>query len=357
MTAHTFTVGDLAERTGTVLFGDSQIVVTGVSSLTSLRPGTVVFAERERDLPRALGSAIAAVVSSAAPTEPGPVAVLQSTQVRRTFAQICQLLFAGYPTEKPGVHAAAVIDPTAELGPDVAIGAGVVVGARCKIGAHTTLRARVVVDEGVTIGSDCYVFPGVVLGRGTVVGDRCVIHPNAVIGSEGFGFTEGFEAALKQPQFGSVRIGNDCEIGAGTCIDRGTLDDTILGDDVKLDNLIQIGHNVRIGDHVRIAAQCAFAGGSVVEDFCIIAGQVGVNNRVTIGRGSLVGGQSGVTRDIAPGSQVWGLPARNHRDKLKEQVFIQRLPELAARLDAIETQVSHLTGIEEDRDDSGEVPD
>jgi UDP-3-O-[3-hydroxymyristoyl] glucosamine N-acyltransferase len=54
-------------------------------------------------------------------------------------------------------------------------------------------------------------------------------------------------AWVKIEQLGAVRIGDDVEIGANTCIDRGALDDTVIEDGVKLDNLIQIGHNVRIG--------------------------------------------------------------------------------------------------------------
>jgi UDP-3-O-[3-hydroxymyristoyl] glucosamine N-acyltransferase len=52
---------------------------------------------------------------------------------------------------------------------------------------------------------------------------------------------------VKIEQLGAVRIGDDVEIGANTCIDRGALQDTVIEDGVKLDNLIQIGHNVRIG--------------------------------------------------------------------------------------------------------------
>ena len=38
---------------------------------------------------------------------------------------------------------------------------------------------------------------------------------------------------IKVPQQGGVVIGDDCEIGANTCIDRGALDDTVLGEDVR----------------------------------------------------------------------------------------------------------------------------
>jgi UDP-3-O-[3-hydroxymyristoyl] glucosamine N-acyltransferase len=253
--------------------------------------------------------------------------------VRRVFAEICQFLFGGYPGEAVGVHPTAVIDPSARLGADVAIGPSVAVGPGCWIGARTVLRAGVVLDEGASVGEDCHLFPGAVIGRRCIVGDRTVIHPNAVIGGEGFGFTVGEGPSLKQPQFGRVVVGNDCEIGACATIDRGTLGDTVLGDDVKLDNLVQVGHNCRIGNHVRVSALTGFSGGAVVEDGCLIGGQVGVQNRVTIGQGCLIGGQSGVTHDLPPGSKVWGTPARDLRTVLKEIALVQRLPEIVRRLE------------------------
>ncbi|MCG3153018.1 MAG: UDP-3-O-acylglucosamine N-acyltransferase [bacterium] len=353
-TTATYTVAELAQLVGATLHGDGSQRVTGVASLDSARPGSVIFAERERDVPRALSSSAAAVVTSLIP---GPVtspAILETTQVRRTFAQICQLLFPGFPMEPVGIHPTAVIDPGAHIGAGVAIGPRVVIHAGVSVGARTVLRAGVVLDEGAVIGEDCYLFPGVVVGRDCRIGHRCVIHPNAVIGGDGFGFTDGFDAALKQPQFGKVVVGDDCEIGACTTIDRGTLDDTVLGDDVKLDNLIMIGHNCQLGNHIRMAAQCGLAGGVIIEDYCVIAGQVGFQNRVRVGRGSLVGGQAGVTRDVAPGSQVWGLPARNHRDVLKELVLLQRLPDIVQRLESAEQLLRQLvpTGTSHD-DESG----
>lgn len=343
-----FTVAQLAAQTGATLHGEGSAVVTGVASLDAIRPGTVVFAERERDVPLALASAAAAVVAGVVPAQrPGGPAILETEHVRRTFAQICQALFPGFPAEPVGVHPTAVVDPTAVLGTEVAIGPRVVIGPQCRVGDRTTLRAGVVLDAGAQVGAECYLFPGVVIGRDCVLGDRCTVHPNAVIGGEGFGFTDGFDATLKQPQFGRVIVGNDCEIGSGTCIDRGTLDDTVLGDDVKLDNLIQIGHNCQLGNHIRIAALTGLAGGVVIEDYCVIGGQAGFQNRIRVGRGSLIGGQSGVTRDVPPGSQLWGLPARNHRDAIKEMLLVQRLPDLFRRLDALE----HLV-----RPDSSEDP-
>jgi UDP-3-O-[3-hydroxymyristoyl] glucosamine N-acyltransferase len=328
-----YTVAELAAKVGAELHGIGSTVVSGVAPLDGIRPDTIIFAEKERDVPAALASSAAAVVASIVPGEVSRPAVLLTPHVRRVFAEICQLLFGGYPGEAVGVHPTAVIDPSARLGTDVAIGPSVAVGPGCRIGARTVLRAGVVLDEGASVGEDCHLFPGAVIGRRCIVGDRTVIHPNAVIGGEGFGFTVGEGPSLKQPQFGRVVVGNDCEIGACATIDRGTLGDTVLGDDVKLDNLVQVGHNCRIGNHVRVSALTGFSGGAVVEDGCLIGGQVGVQNRVTIGQGCLIGGQSGVTHDLPPGSKVWGTPARDLRTVLKEIALVQRLPEIVRRLE------------------------
>ncbi|KAG0753068.1 hypothetical protein G6F22_021612 [Rhizopus arrhizus] len=68
----------------------------------------------------------------------------------------------------------------------------------------------------------------------------------------------------KVPQLGGVRIGDDCEIGANTCVDRGALEDTVLDDDVRLDNLVQIAHNVQIGAHSAIAGCTGIAGSAKI---------------------------------------------------------------------------------------------
>ena len=86
------------------------------------------------------------------------------------------------------------------------------------------------------------------------------MHSGAVIGADGFGFAPHEGRWEKIEQLGAVRIGDDVEIGANTCIDRGALDDTVIDDGVKLDNLIQIGHNVRIGAHTAMAGCVGVAG-------------------------------------------------------------------------------------------------
>ena len=330
------TVAEVAAKVGATLVGDGAPVIEGVAPLSAITPGSIVFADKERDVPLALESAAAAAVASVAPEGALRPAVLVTPHVRRTFADICQLLFPGYPREAEGVHPTAFVDPTAAIGPGAMVGPYVAVGPGCRVGARATIRAGVVLDEGAEVGDDCYLFPGVVVGRRSVIGPRTIVHPNAVIGGEGFGFAEGDVGNTKQPQFGRVVVGADCEIGACTTIDRGTLGDTVLGDDVKVDNLVQIAHNCRVGSHVRISALSGLAGGAVVEDGCVFGGQSGVGNRVTVRRGTLVGAQAAVLADTEPGAKVWGTPAQDLRKALKESVLIRRLPELLARLRALE---------------------
>ena len=98
-----------------------------------------------------------------------------------------------------------------------------------------------------------------------VVGARAIIHSGVVIGADGFGFCadpDGMRQKIEQ--LGVVRIGDDVEIGANTCIDRGGC--PVVGR--KLDNLIQIGHNVRIATTVTMAGCIGIAGSAKISRYC-----------------------------------------------------------------------------------------
>jgi UDP-3-O-[3-hydroxymyristoyl] glucosamine N-acyltransferase LpxD len=85
-------------------------------------------------------------------------------------------------------------------------------------------------------------------------------HSPGAFGGDGFGIAFAGDRWEKVPQLGGVTIGDDCEIGANTTIDRGAIEDTVLEEDVKVDNLVQIAHNVHIGAHTAIAAMTGIAG-------------------------------------------------------------------------------------------------
>ena len=179
--------------------------------------------------------------------------------------------------------------------------------------------------------------PHVVCYSGTVIGNRVILHAGARLGSDGFGYVpgRGGELPRKVPQIGRCIIGDDVEIGANTTIDRGSVDDTVIGAGTKIDNLVQIGHNCRIGARCLIAGQAGIAGSTHVEDDVFLAGQAGLADHVTIGRGARVTVQGGVIGDIPPGATVSGYPARSHREFLRAQGALYRLAQIVDDLEAL----------------------
>jgi UDP-3-O-[3-hydroxymyristoyl] glucosamine N-acyltransferase len=209
----------------------------------------------------------------------------------------------------------------------VVLGDGATLGHRSRIDAH------VVVGEGVSIGDDCHLHPGVTLYPGAALGSRVRLHAGVCIGSDGFGYLFRDGAHAKIPHVGRCIIGSDVEIGANSTIDRGSIDDTVIGDGTKIDNLVHVGHNVRIGRLCLLMAQVGIAGSARIEDGCILAGQAGIGGHTTIGRGARIGGQAGVFGDV-PAGQTWsGYPARPHREALRAQAAMFKLPSLLRALE------------------------
>jgi UDP-3-O-[3-hydroxymyristoyl] glucosamine N-acyltransferase len=167
-----------------------------------------------------------------------------------------------------------------------------------------------------------------------------MLYPSAVIGSEGFGWAF-IEGRLERiPQVGNVVLEDDVEIGANTCVDRAQTGSTTIGTGTKIDNLVQIGHNCRIGKHCVIASLTGLAGSTTVLDYVQIAGQVGTRGHMTIGSRVVVAGQSGVWGDVEDGAKISGNPARDHREDLRREVMIRRLPKLIARVEALERDIA-----------------
>jgi UDP-3-O-[3-hydroxymyristoyl] glucosamine N-acyltransferase len=210
----------------------------------------------------------------------------------------------------------AVIDPTARIGPLCVIERG------AQVGAGTILKAR------VTIGEDC------------VVGARCILHPGVVIGADGFGFAPDDGRWEKIEQLGAVRIGDDVEIGANTCIDRGALQDTVIEEGVKLDNLIQIGHNVRIGKHTAVAGCAGIAGSATIGAHCTIGGRAGILGHLTIVDHVHISATSLVTRSILkPGHYTGIFPIDDNASWEKNAATLKQLHTLRDRIKALEKKL------------------
>jgi UDP-3-O-[3-hydroxymyristoyl] glucosamine N-acyltransferase len=170
-----------------------------------------------------------------------------------------------------------------------------------------------------------------------VIGARCILHPGVVIGADGFGLAPHEGAWVKIEQLGAVRIGDDVEIGANTCVDRGALGDTVIEDGVKLDNLIQIAHNVRIGKHTAIAGCVGVAGSAIIGAHCTIGGGAGIVGHLTIADHVHVTGMTMVSRSIHKAGQYSGsFPIDDNASWEKNAATLKHLYALRERVKALE---------------------
>jgi UDP-3-O-[3-hydroxymyristoyl] glucosamine N-acyltransferase len=319
-------LSELAGKLGLTRAGDGDPEVTGVASLVSAGKFDLVFAEGAKALNEARTSNAAAVIATE--SIPGKVALI-STHPKLTFARSAQILL-GSTAARSGTHPSAVIDPMAQVAPDVSIGAQCFVGLNVVIGSGTRIGEGCILLGESTIGSNCQLVARVTVYPGTTIGDRVTVHAGAVLGSDGFGNVRDGKTGeyVKFPQQGSLNIEDDVEIGANATIDRGALDATVIGRGTKIDNLVHVGHNVRIGSNVVIAGQTGVSGSSVIQDGVIVGGQVGIAEHVTIESGTILGAQAGVpSNKVIRGKGIvfWGTPARPIKDYLKELAILARL--------------------------------
>ena len=339
----TFTAARIAELLQGELVGDGTVPLTGFAAADRARAGDLTFAEKESYFAAAEASAASAIlVSGAFASASASKVIIRVPHARIAAARALPLFFP--PEQFPaGIHASAsvaptaTIDPTAHIGPGCAIGAGVVIGARTALlgGNHLGPDCRV--------GDDVRLFPNVVLYARTQVGHRVAIHAGTVIGADGYGYVFDQGRHAKILQVGNVVIEDDVEIGANSTVDRAALGSTVIGAGTKIDNLVQVAHNVVLGRHCLVMAQSGLAGSSRVGDYGVVAAQAGVGGHITLGRQVTVGGRAGVTRDVADKETMLGFPAQPAAQVKRQWVAAQRLPELLARLRALEKQIADLT--------------
>jgi UDP-3-O-[3-hydroxymyristoyl] glucosamine N-acyltransferase len=257
-------------------------------------------------------------------------------------ATVLKLFAPPIPGPPAGIDSTARIDPSASLGPDVAVGPFVVIGARAQIGRGSILHAGVFVGDDVTVGEDCQFFPHVVLRERISIGNRVVIHAGSVLGTDGFGYRWDGRQHQKVPQIGTIVIEDDVEIGSCVCIDRAKFSSTRVGRGTKIDNLVQIAHNVQIGPHCILAGQAAMAGSCQLGTGVVLGGQAAIRDHVKMGDGSMAAGCSGVAEDVEPKTIVSGTPAFPHRQSLREQGALRRLPDLVTQVRKLQEELEEL---------------
>ncbi|GAB2501045.1 UDP-3-O-(3-hydroxymyristoyl)glucosamine N-acyltransferase [Pseudoxanthomonas sangjuensis] len=332
MNAPSFTVRELAERFGLGMRGDVGTRVRGVATLAGAGEGQLAFLANSRYRGQLADSGASVVVVREEDAGAAPRAALVARDPYSAFAKIAAL-FEKQPARAPGIHPSAAIDPSATVSP------GAHIGPFVSIGANSTVGDGCVVGPGCVIGDDCEVGAGSeLIARVTLVtrvrlGKRVRVFPGAVLGAAGFGLAMEAGKWLNVPQLGGVVVGDDCEIGANTCIDRGALEDTVLEEDVRLDNLIQIGHNVRIGAHTAMAGCSAAAGSAKIGRYCLIGGGAGVLGHLEVCDKVTIDAMSLVTSSIRePGVYASGTPLDDSRNWRKNAARFKQLDSMARQL-------------------------
>jgi UDP-3-O-[3-hydroxymyristoyl] glucosamine N-acyltransferase len=345
------TVRELAAWVGGEVVGDGGLTVQAARTLKEAQTGDITFVEDEKHLPHLAASlAAVAVVGTGTEAPPGKTLVRVPDPLM-AFAVLVEKLHGLPPPAETGIDPAARVHPTAVIGPGATVGPFACVGEGTVLGARCRLHAGVMVGRFCKLGDDVTIYPNAVLYDATVLGHRVIIHANAVLGADGFGYRLHAGKHVKVPQLGSVEVGDDVEIGAGTTIDRGTFQATRIGAGTKIDNLIQIGHNCRIGRHNLLISQMGMAGSSSTGDYVVIAGQAGVVGHVHIGDRTVIGGQAAVTKDVPAGQQYLGSPATPAREQKRILMTMEKLPELRRDIRRI---LAHL-GLDSDDEGSGKI--
>ena len=199
------------------------------------------------------------------------------------------------------------------------------------VGEGTTIMPNVYIGNHVFIGKNCIIQPHVTILDHCVIGNNVVIQAGTVIGSDAFYYNKKTNRDIhykKMNSCGRVVIEDSVEIGANCTIDRGVSGDTMIGAGTKIDNLVHIGHDTMIGKNCLFAGQVGIAGATTIEDNVVLWGQVGVSKTLTIGKDAIVYAQSGVKDSIAGGKVYFGSPVEDAREKMKEFVWIKRIPQL-----------------------------
>ncbi|MDR3629070.1 MAG: UDP-3-O-(3-hydroxymyristoyl)glucosamine N-acyltransferase [Desulfocapsaceae bacterium] len=318
----------LARLVGGEIVGDGATLIHGLAPIETAGDGEITFlAKAHKTEVLAATRASAILVPMAVTTAEKPLIRVRDPYL--ASARIHNYLLAR-PFQARGVHTRACIGADCTIPDQVSIGPCAVIGDRVRIGQRVAIEAGTVIGDDVEIGDDCVLKANVTVEKGCRLGCRVTLHPGVVIGSDGYGYAADERGChIKRPQVGIVRIDDDVEIGANTCIDRATYGVTWIKAGVKIDNLVQIAHNVVIGENSLLVSQVGIAGSASCGRNVVLGGQTGIKGHIHLDDGVMVAACSGVHQNLPKGAMVGGSPTLPVKQWAKATAVYGRLPELA----------------------------
>lgn len=359
-TGGTITVADLARALDARFWGDGTAEIIGAAEPALAREGQIALALKPEFAKGLCPGAVAILAEGMVPEDYGLRAAIFAPRPRYIMAGLTRVFDKG-PQIAPGIHASAVIDPTAQIGAGAAIGAFVTIGAGVVIGPNARIDSHCSIGAGTRIGADALIHAGVRIGHGVQAGDRLIVQPGAVIGSDGFSFVTPEKSGVEEIRetlgarqdirgqswtrihsLGGVVIGDDVEIGANSAIDRGTIRATTIGSGTKLDNLVHVGHNVEVGRDTLLCGQVGIAGSARIGDRVVLGGQCGVSDNIFVGDDVIAGGATKIFTNAPAGRVLLGSPAVRMETHVEAQKNIRRLPRLYAQVARLQETVTKL---------------
>ena len=356
----TLTIAELARALDAHLWGDGSLIVNGAAEAGQARADQIALATSPAYAEKLSPGGMALLAEGTDPEALGLRAAILVGRPRLAMAGLTRAFDPG-PGIAPGIHASAVIDPTAELPEDVAIGPFVVIGPRVRIGAGARIASHVSIGADTVIGRDALIHPGVRIAHGVTIGDRVILNPGVSLGADGFSFVTpeksgveeirqslGERAEIRQQHWtrihslGGLEIGDDVEIGANSTVDRGTIRATRIGRGTKIDNLVQVGHNCIVGEDCLLCGLVGVAGSARIGNRVVLGGQVGVSDNIFVGDDVIAGGATKIFTNAPAGRVLLGSPAVRMETHVEAQKNIRRLPRLYAQVAELRETVKKL---------------
>ena len=334
-----FTISQIAEKVNGKIDGNPDLVIQGVCDLKNSSAdhlSYIISDKYEKYFHQSKANAI--LVANDFVINRGDKTLIHVENPAVSFIDIIHLF---YPQESPieHVHPNAIIPDTTKMGKNIHIASYVVIEENVTIGDGVKIGAGAFIGSNTIINKGSVIYSNVSIYHDVAIGTNCIIDSGSVIGADGFGLVQDNNIHHKMPHIGRVVLEDSVWIGSNCCVDRGPLSNTIIGEGSKLDNLIHIAHNVQIGKNCIIAGQVGIAGSTILEDNVTLAGQVGIVGHLIIGKGSMVAAKSAVYQSLDPGSFVSGIPARPHKDRIRQDVVVNQLPDILNRIRKIEKEL------------------
>lgn len=295
-----YSLKEIAELIGTTFVGSANFPISGCNEIHVVEPGDIVFVDHPKYYDKALDSKASVVLINKTVKCPQGKALLISKDPFADFNKLTKH-FNPFTISSTSISKSSSIDNSSIIQPNVFIGNNVVIGKNC------------VIHPNVTIYDNCH------------IGNNVTIHAGSILGADAFYYKKRKEGYDKLLSGGSVIIEDNVDIGALCTIDRGVSGNTTIKKGTKIDNQVQVGHDTIIGERCLIASQTGIAGCVIVEDEVTMWGQVGTNSGITIGKGAVILGQTGVTKSVKGGKTYFGTPIDESRKKLKEMAQIKQL--------------------------------